>query len=783
MLLTYFTIAWRNLFKNKFYSVINILGLTVGLTVSLLILLWVNDEQSFDRFHKKTDRIYRINSSMGTGGTTQVSGKVQAPLASFGAKEVPGIVGAVRIAPSGDYQTLSYKGRVFKAKDVFFTDPSLFKVFSFKLISGNIDHPFADNKSIILTESAAKCYFGSADPVGKVLTADTKDNLVVSGVVADFPQNSTINFEMLLPISSIKTWDMLSQDWSRYIFQTYVLVQPGATLKSIEQKLIHLHHQNQPLANVTDGNYHLQPLRDIHLFAPDGSALGANTVKAFLIVAILILLIVSVNYVNLSSARAMLRAKEVSMRKVLGAGKVQLYLQFFIETLLVFMIGLCLAILLIQLVMPFYNEVSGKQMQFSLLDFSTVKVVALTLIFTMAASGIYPVLLLSSFNPVNALKGKLSIGIGAPVLKKVLVVGQFSFAIVLIIGTLLINKQLRFIRGKELGYDKSHVFSISTQGMQGHESEIKAELLTNPQIIAVTSGSNSITDNDFTTSDTQWDEKDKNSTFLVHVLETDKDFLRFFKIKLAGGSGFTGTQSDSSHYILNETAVKEAGITGPIGKHFVMNHSNVNGTIIGVVKDFHFSSLKQKIAPLVFVYSNQNKNLYLKTTGKNAFTAIQAVSQIWKRYNPDRPFTYSFLKEEYDNLYRSEQKAGVLFNFFAAVSVFISCLGLFALAGFTAQVKVKEIGIRKVLGASVVNITAMLSMEYLKLVLVAILIATPVAWLTMNKYLEDFAYRTDLNFGIFAVASISTLVIALATISFQSVKAALATPVKSLRSE
>jgi putative ABC transport system permease protein len=605
---------------------------------------------------------------------------------------------------------------------------------------------------------------------------------VVSGVVADFPQNSTINFEMLVPINSIRTWDILSGDWSRYIFQTYIQIQPGVSLKSVEQQLISIHHKNQPLANVTDGDYHLQPLSDIHLYAPDGSASGFQTVRAFFIVAILILLLASVNYVNLSTARAMLRAKEVSVRKVLGAGKIQLYTQFFVETLLFFFISFSLAILLIQLIMPLYNEISGKQMQFDMLNFSVLKVALFTLIFTMVASGIYPMLLLSSFNPVNALKGKISMGIGSSALKKVLIVGQFSFAIVLIIGTLIINKQLEFIRNKELGYDKTHVFSLNMANIRDHYDAVKAELLSHAQITAVTSGTNSIVDNDFTTSDTEWDGKDNDRTFLVHVLEIDKDFLNFFKLNLSG-TNFTGSKSDTAHYILNETAVKEAGIINPIGKRFMVNHSSVSGVIIGVVKDFNFISLKQKVAPLILTYSNQNRILYIKTKGRNAGAAISVANGIWKRYNGDRPFDYSFLDEEYNSLYKSYQQTGKLFNIFAGISIFISCLGLFGLATYTAQVKIKEIGIRKVLGANVGNITMMLSAEFLKLVFIAILIATPVAWYLMNKYLEDFAYRATISWWTFSIAAFITLIIALVTVSFQSLKAALSNPVNSLRSE
>jgi putative ABC transport system permease protein len=362
-----------------------------------------------------------------------------------------------------------------------------------------------------------------------------------------------------------------------------------------------------------------------------------------------------------------------------------------------------------------------------------------------------------------------------------LVVCQFTFSIGLIIGTIIINRQLNYIHSKQLGYDKEHVFLIQMHGMREHYEAIKASLLTNPGILGITSGDNSIVSSGSTTSDTDWDGKDPNMSFLIHPYSVDKDFINLFKVQFVSGGNFTASKSDSAHWILNETAVRLSGIKNPIGKRFKFH--DTNGTIIGVVKDFHFASLKQTIEPAIFNYNASNWLMFVKTTGKDAPAAIKAVGSFWKQYNANFPYEYNFLDDAYNDMYKSEQHAATLFNVFAGIAIFISCLGLFGLATYTAQVKVKEIGIRKVLGASVTNITAMLSKDFLILVVIAIIIASPIAWYAMNKWLQSYAYKTEINWWILALAGSAAILIAFVTISSQAIKAALANPVKSLRSE
>lgn len=789
MLRNYFKTAWRNLFNNKRYSLLNIIGLTVGLAVGLLILLWVNDELSYDQFHSKSGQIYRMNTKLGTGisaGTYSVS---QAPIAYYGLKEVPGIQQAVRITEHTDYAVFRYQDKVLEAGAMVYTDASFFSVFDYKLLEGSIHNPFPNEESVVITRTTARRFFGDADPMGKTLVADNKQNFVVSGVIEDFPQNTFLECDMLFSTdwykkryTSTSYRKSLDDDWGNYGWNIYLQLQPGVSIKSVEDKLTQINIRHQPTLKPVDvGAYQLQSLTATHLYAPDGTSTVLKTVKIFTIIAILILLIACINYVNLSTARAILRSKEVSIRKIIGAARRQLMIQFVIETLLYFSIALCLAFGAMALLMPVYNNIAGKQMHLNLSDAGLWKVIGITVVLTLVASSAYPAMLLSSFKPLMALKGKLSFGLGSTAFRKVLVVCQFAFSAGLIIGTLVINRQLSYMRQKELGYSKSHVFTLNMRNMKDHYEAVKAELTKEPAITGVTTATRSIVNVPGATLDINWDGKDPDMSYFIHSTGIDKDFLSFFQVKMAEGRSFSGSQADTANFILNETAVREAGIKDPVGKR--LTFSGTTGTIIGVVKDFHFVSLRMKIQPFIFYYQPQNSRLFVRTTGNNASHAIKAVERIWQQYNAGFPLQYTFLDESYDKLYRSEQRTGKLFNVFTLIAIFISCLGLFGLATYAAHTKVKEIGIRKVLGASVMNITAMLSKDFLTLVMLSVLIATPVAWWAMRAWLMDFAYRADLQWWIFAVAGVSTLGITLLTVSFQSVKAALANPVKSLKAE
>jgi len=785
MIKNYFKTAWRNLIRNKFYSVINIAGLTLGLAIGILILLWVQDELSFDTFHKNAKNIYRLDIQGGTGATKQIFNFGVAPIAQLAKQELPEVTGATRLTYDVNFSMYKYQDKVFADERVAFSDPSLFSMFDFPLIKGNNSKPFPDDNSVVITKTTAQKFFGNADPIGKVIIADNKQNFTVSGVISDIPKNSDFKLDIILPLSyhfkaMLAQGQDMSNNFNTLNYVAFLSLKPGISIKNLEAKILRIHLKHKP--DDTDADYLLYPLAKMHLYNADLSDKGIGTVRIFIAIAILILVIACINYVNLSTARSMLRSKEISMRKIVGAAKFHLFLQFIVETALLFAIAAGLAIGLAYVLMPLFNNISGKQMVLNLADYHIWLVILCTISGTLIASSIYPALLLSSFEPLKALKGKISTGIGDVMFRKILVVAQFSFSIILIIGTIIITRQLKYIHSKDLGYNKEHVFSFWMRDAAPHYDAVKAELLKEPGISAVTRSNQNIVRFAGFTGSADWDGKDPKQNLIMHEISVDKDFISFFKMKMLKGASFTGAPTDTARFILNEAAIKETGIKDPIGKRFSMN--GIKGTIIGVVKDFHYASMHEKITPAVFYYHPQYfRTIYVKTTGRDASRAIAAAGKQFKQYNGLYPFGYAFLDEIFDNLYRGEQREATLFDYFSGITIFISCLGLLGLATYTAQVRTREIGVRKVLGASVSGITTMLSMDFLKLVLIAIVIATPLAWYAVNKWLEDFAYRIHIQWWVFAVAGLMAVLIAFATISYQAIKAALMNPVKSLRSE
>jgi putative ABC transport system permease protein len=785
MFRNYVKTAWRNLVKNRFYTIINIAGLTVGLTIGILILLWVQDERSFDSFHKKTANIYRVELFGGTGASKQIWTQLVSPMGPLAKKQLPEVEEQVRLCFNFYFSLYKYQDKVFADQDAFCADPSFFTLFDFPLVEGNPAQPWVDAHSVVITKKTARKFFGSEEALGKVIVADNKENFTVTGVINDFPLNSSMQFDMLMPMTLMAQKQLenkvdINNDFYNYSYTTFFLLKPGTSLKDLEAKLfkIHISHKSDD----TDAEYVLQPLSKMHLYNADGSDAGIQTVNIFTIVALLILAIGCINYVNLSTARAMLRSREVSMRKIVGAAKIQLFLQFIIETALLFLVAAILSIVLIGTLVPAFNQLAGKQLVFNIADAHLWLIISVTIAVTLVASSIYPALLLSSFDPLKALKTKLSISRGDARFRKVLVVIQFASSVVLITGTFVIYRQLNFIRSKDLGYDKSHVLSFWMRDMNKGYDAAKGALLQQAGVQGVTASNTSIISMGGITGDNDWDGKAANQTFILHPMSIDKDFLSFFKMSLAEGSGFTGTKADSAHFILNETAIRQLGMKNPIGKRFRLWQTN--GTIVGVVKDFHFASMKEKIAPAIFYSQPGDLNrMYIKTTGSNAAAVIRLAGNLFKQYNNDYPFGYTFLDDSFDHLYQAETREGTLFINFAGFAILISCMGLLGLAAYTANTRFREIGIRKVLGASVPGIIGLLAKDFVGLVLIAIVVGTPIAWYAMDKWLQGFAYRTSIGWSVFLFSGLIALFISLATISWQSVKAALTNPVKSLKSE
>jgi putative ABC transport system permease protein len=785
MLKNYFKTAWRSLLKSKFYSLINMAGLTAGLAVGILILLWVNDERSYDSFHKKGADIYRLELFGGTGASKQIWPLIVAPMGPLAKNELPEVVEQARMCDN-DNRIYKYREKSFTNEKVEFTDPSFFSLFDFPLLAGSASQPFANAHSVVITQQTARKFFGEEPAMGKVITAEDKVNYTVSGIIKDPPRNSSIKFDMLMPMAGFAEWLKerkvdINHDFDSYRYVTFLQLRHGASPAGLPVRLNRIHLRNMP--GDIDADYLLLPLKKMHLYNADGSDAGAQTVTIFMIVALLILSIACINYVNLSTARAMLRSKEVSMRKIVGAAKIHLFLQFVVETALLFLFSALLAVVLVGLAMPLFNQVAGKQLVFDITNGAMWTVVGCTIGTTLLASSIYPALLLSSFDPLKVLRSRLSVGKGDAVFRKVLVVIQFACSVSLIVGTLVIYRQLNYIRHKDLGYDKSHVFSFELANMRGAYGTVKTELLGLAGVRGVSGSENSIVDFGGPGGNVDWEGRPANQIFDPREKAVDENFFSFFKIQLVQGEAFTGTMSDSSRFVLNETAVKEMGLDHPLGKR--ISFGQFKGTIVGVVKDFHFGSMRDKIMSAIF-FRLPNwwlNRMYVRTTGKDAAAAIRVATKFFRQYDPGTPFSYAFLDDSFNHLYQSEEREGTLFFCLAAIAILISSLGLFALAAYATHLRFREIGIRKVLGASVTGIIALLAKDFVRLVLLGILIAVPVAWYAMKQWLAGFAYRTDLSWTIFLVAAVVTIGIALLTISLQSVKAALANPVASLKTE
>ncbi len=791
MFKNYIKTALRSLWKNKFYSIINILGLSVGLATAILLLLWIQDEKSFDKFNKDYNRIYNLSSHFDINGKEQIWTGVPGPLYKY-AKSLSQVQAVARI--SDDWEVTLHQPnnkQLISGLHTAYVDSSFFSIFSFTTTKGTAQNLFNSTSNVLLTEETAKKIFGTDDVIGKVIMQDTS-SFIVTGVMHNFPQNSSLRFDALFPMSLYAKmftawggngdWKTIDEDLGNYAYNTYVRLQPHTHIVTIENALTKAYKDARNGDSQT--KFMLQALADKHLISADGNKSALRMVQVFTIITVLLLAIAAVNYVNLSTAKSMSRAKEVSMRKIVGANKWQLFTQFVVETIIIFVVATVLALVFAALLIPAYNSITGKSLEFSLSNPSVWMLVGVAVLGTLILAGVYPAIHLSSFNPITSLKGKLNQSISNILLRKMLVVFQFSISVILIICTLVIGRQMKYISQMNLGYDKEYVFTVQLdEDAVNHIDAIKDELKKAPGISATSLSSvYNIVNYGSATGDIDWPGKSKNNNMLVNRAGIDKDFIPLMNFQFIEGSNFTGTPSDTSKYIINETMAKQMGLKPPyIGKQMSL-HENP-GVITGVLKDFHFRSLKDKIEPFVFWTHRWKSILYVKTTAATAQQAIKAVENVYKRYAENNPFSYSFVDTKFDELYKTDNRTKLLFNIFAGIAIFISCLGLLALATYSAQLRTKEIGIRKVLGASVANIISLLGRDFIVLVIVAIIIAVPVANYLMSKWLENFAYKTDISFWLFFIASFIAVGIAVSTISFQAIKAAIANPVKSLRTE
>jgi len=796
MLKSYFKIAFRNLLRYKGFSFINIAGLAIGMACCILVALFIIDEVSYDRYNQDSERIFRVVKDFVNDDGSKLPDATTPP--AIGAaiqKDIPEIEHVARLMPGWGNKFYIRNGeKRFIEENLYKADSSVFDVFTFKFIKGDPKTALQPPNAIVLTESAAKKYFGTENPIGKTLEIDDWDRQVVTAVIKDIPENSHFKFDLLAPLR-FRGRDgnliNINTNWGWYNYYTYMKLKPNTSIELVDKKIRDVFKKNQPQ---NKNHFYSQALTSIHLNSNLKWELRPNSdriyVYIFMVVALFILIIACINYINLTTARSSLRAKEIGIRKVSGAVKSSLIGQFLAESVVVSLLSAILAISLAELFLPAINLITQKHLQ--LLGAPNAPLLAGVLIFSMIiglTAGLYPAFYLSSFEPVKVLKG-VALGINARFsLRKALVVVQFTISIALIIGTLVVAQQIHFIQNAKLGLNKDHVIMINDIGYldRSDRQAIKNRILQVPGVKSAAATDGIVGGQNWTTS-LRW--KGSKNSLLVNFLNIDNDYLQTLNLEIKEGRGFSKEfPSDTADaIILNETAVKQLGVPEPaVGQQIVWDESAdtiIYAKVVGIVKDFHFTSLKNEIKPFAFVTDN-NRQWYLtvKLEGANMQNTIQQIQSAWEKQVKSRPFQYFFLDETYAQLYKAEQNFKTIFFYITAVAIFIACLGLFGLSAFTIAQRQKEIGIRKVLGASVTGIVRMLSGDFIKLIFIAALIALPISWWVMHQWLLDFVYRVNIGWWIFVTAISLALVIALATISFQAIKAAIANPVKALRTE
>ena len=805
MFKNYLKVALRNLWKNKAFSAINIIGLATGLAVCLLIVLYVVDELSYDKYNVNADRIYRLDADIYFNNTSAIFAVAPDPLAPAMKRDFPEIEEITRI---------NYQGGILVKKDnrnvqddhAAFADSTFFKVFTIPMIAGNPSTALKEPNSIVIDETTAKKYFNSTNVLGKTLYVDNSTNCKITGVIKDIPKQSHFHFSFIRPRGKD------NESWLSNNTYNYVMVRPGVTQEKLQKDVdatinnyLSKELQEQLHSSLKDlqskGNhfiYHATPVTDIHLHSNKSYEMEANGnvtyVYIFSVIAIFILLIACVNFMNLSTARSANRAKEVGIRKVAGSSRSHLITQFLTESVLLSFFSLILAILISLLLLPVFNQLAGKAMSVATLFSTWLFPVMLALVLLVGClAGSYPAFYLSSFQPIEVLKGKIAKGFKHSWLRSGLVIFQFSISIILIIGTIVIYNQLNYIRSRKIGYNRDQVLVLHNAWyLDKQVHPFRNDLLNIPGVTDATVTGDLPTGTSF--DNEGWFRDAAMNAAKAVVLTNffvDENYIPTLGMEMSKGRNFSKDfPSDSTGIILNEAAVKVLGLKDPFRETLYrpnFNSGSLNGSVgyhvVGIVKDFNFSSMRQNVGPLIIQLGENWGSIAVRVNAKNVTSIISTVENKWKTATNGQPFNYTFMDDDFNKTYTAEQQTGKLFITFAVFAIFIGCLGLFGLVTYAAEQRTKEIGVRKVLGASIGGIVAMLSKDFAKLVLIASIISFPLAWWGANKWLQGFAYRINVSWWMFIVAGIAAILIALITVSFQAIKAAVANPVVSLRNE
>lgn len=785
MIKNYLKIAYRNLMRHKVFSLINIAGLALGMTCTLLILLWVRDELSINKFHKDIDNLYRVMEVQSYPGADNLTvDATPAPLAEALEREMPEVIHAVRSTTWDWKQLFAYGDKVLKVNGRY-ADPEFFEVFTFPLLYGDAKTVLAQPNSVVISETVVRQFFNSPEEaMGKLFKINNATSYKVTGVMQDVPKNSTMQFDYVMPVedwinSPGSEW---LNEWGNNALRTFLQLQPGTNILAFNEKvkpLIKKYHEGSK----TD--VFVQPVADMYLYNDfrEGKEGLIERVRLFSVVAVFILIIACINFMNLATARSSKRAREVGVHKAIGASKGSLVRQFMVESVLMAFLALFVAVNLAGILLPDFNELTGKYISIDFTDPILLLLLLGVALITGILSGSYPAFFLSSFEPAKVLKGTVKIGKRVSVFREGLVVFQFILSALLIISTLVAYLQLNYIRTKNIGLDRDNLVYVTLEGtLRDRYDVVKRELQNTPGILNVTASDQIPLTVGNSTGSIEWKGKDPNANILFSVMSVDYDFLETMDVKLLEGRTFSRDfRSDTAAFIINKEAARLMQMQEPVGEWLKWS---IEGRVIGVIDNFHTTSMHIPTQPLILrLHPDFDNLMFVRLGAGQTAQTLTAIEQIVKRHNPAYPFEYHFLDEDFEKMYKAEAIMGQLTKYFAGIAIFISCLGLFGLALFTAEQRTKEIGIRKVLGASVASIVFMLSKDFLKLVLVANLIALPLGWYLMRGWLQDYADRTELSWWIFAVAFVSTVIIAMVTLSFHAIKTAVASPITSLRTE
>jgi putative ABC transport system permease protein len=787
MIRNYLTIAFRNILRNKLFSSVNILGLAFGISSALLILLWVNDELLVDHFHPNVDRVYRVmENQQYSDGKLYTFSSTPGPMAPFIKDKYPEIEYASRFTWEVS-NLISYDDKSFYEPGRF-VDPDFLEMFSFPLQSGDVHAALSEKNSIVISQRMAEKYFGRENALGKMITMNTKTPFTVTGVLKEIPKNSSIQFDYLLPFQFFwdenKSW--LDQ-WDNNNIRTYIMLAKGTDVAAFSKKFA-----DEIKGHVEKNNVQLfvQPVGDAYLYGDfeNGVQSGGRIdyVKIFFVVAVFVLVIACINFMNLATAQATRRAKEVGLRKVIGAVPRQLFKQFMGESFVTVCISAAIGIIFVILLTPFFNEVTGKALGLNILDYRIVIIFVTIVVFTAFLAGSYPAIFISEFKPVQVLKGQLNSGSRAAFFRKALVVLQFSLSIVLIISTAVVFRQMQFMQNRDIGFERDNVFYAWMEGSIVKNFEtFRTRLSSQEGIESVTASGQLPIDIGNSSSGLQWEGKDPEDRILFANLNVDYNFIQAMKMQMADGRPFNPELiTDTSNYIVNETAAEKFNFKDGVVAGQDLTFWEKKGKIVGVVKDFNFGSLHNPIEPLVMYIQPENFScLLIRAKHGETEQALKNAEKLWKEYAPGYPFKYSFLNQDWEEFYKAEGQRGRIFNTLAVLSIFISCLGLFGLSAFSAERRTKELGIRKVLGATVPGLVQLMNKEFATLVFISACLGCPLGWYLMSQWLNHYAYHVEIGYITLLVASGACLLIAVLTVSYHSIKVAASNPAKSLRYE